>query len=125
MIAFDADVFTELIGGNAAYAALAAQIPTSEQSVPVVVAEDILRGRLNSIRQAEAGKSKLTIDRAYHYFEQSVLVFRRTPILVTVHGPASLGEQIWPSRRTRNRRHNEHVTVATANFPRAARGLSA
>jgi predicted nucleic acid-binding protein len=57
MIAFDADVLTEILAGNAALASRAASIPRHEQGVPIVVIEEIVRGRLNSIRQAEAGRS--------------------------------------------------------------------
>ena len=35
------------------------------QAVPVIVIEEILRGPLHSIRQAEAGKGQLSIGRAY------------------------------------------------------------
>jgi predicted nucleic acid-binding protein len=65
MIAFDADILTEIWAGHSAYAERAAQFPLHEQSVPVVVVEEILHGRLNAIRQAEAGKLKLSIERAY------------------------------------------------------------
>ena len=44
MIAFDADVLTEILAGNREYAQRAAAIPTHEQGVPVVVVEEILRG---------------------------------------------------------------------------------
>jgi len=33
--------------------------------VPIVVVEEILRGRLNVVRQAEAGKARVRIERAY------------------------------------------------------------
>lgn len=68
MIAFDADVLTEVLAGNAALVSRAASIPLQEQSVPIIVIEEIMRGRLNSIRQAESGKSNLGISRAYELF---------------------------------------------------------
>lgn len=55
MIAFDADVLSDILQGDPSLAQRAAQIPIQEQSIPIVVAEEILHGRLNSIRQAEAG----------------------------------------------------------------------
>jgi hypothetical protein len=61
MIAFDADILTEILSGNPELSQRASLIPVNEQTVPIVVIEEILRGRLNSIRQAEAAKSKLRI----------------------------------------------------------------
>jgi hypothetical protein len=65
MIAFDADALTEILAGDATCTQRAALIPIQEQTVPIVVVEEIIRGRLNSIRQAEAGKSRLSVERAY------------------------------------------------------------
>ena len=45
MIAFDTDVLTEVLLGDATYAARAAAIPLHEQAVPVIVSEEIMRGR--------------------------------------------------------------------------------
>ena len=47
MIAFDTDVLTEILLGNATYVTRAAAIPLLEQAVPVIVIEEIMRGRLN------------------------------------------------------------------------------
>ena len=58
MIAFDTDVLTEVLLGNAIYVARAAAIPLHEQAVPVIVIEEVMRGRLNIIRQAEAGQAR-------------------------------------------------------------------
>ena len=57
MIAFDTDVVTEILLGNVAFVQRASSIPIAEQCLPVVVVEEIIRGRLNTIRQAEAGRS--------------------------------------------------------------------
>jgi hypothetical protein len=40
-----------------------------------------LRGRLNVIRQAEAGKAKVTIDRAYHLLQKTLADLQRLRIL--------------------------------------------
>jgi predicted nucleic acid-binding protein len=45
MIAFDTDVLTEILMGNAACVGRAATIPVHEQAVPVIVIEEIMRGR--------------------------------------------------------------------------------
>ncbi|MCL0060246.1 hypothetical protein M1O24_02995 [Dehalococcoidia bacterium] len=73
MIAFDTDVLTEILLGNVAFVTRASAIPVSQQALPIIVIEEIMRGRLNVIRQAEAGKSRVSIDRVYKLF-------------VTVHG---------------------------------------
>ena|ERR1051325_7407303 len=73
MKAFDADVLTLIAEGNLDCTQKAALIPGAEQCVPINVAEQWLRGRLNTIRKAEAGKSKVTIDRAYDLLERTIV----------------------------------------------------
>lgn len=75
MIAFDADVLSEILQGHEALSQRASLIPPDKQSVPVVVVEELLRGRLNSMRHAEAGKGKLSVERAYELFEATVVAF--------------------------------------------------
>jgi hypothetical protein len=53
MNAFDTDVLTEILLGQADFVARASAIPASQQAVPIIVIEEILRGRLNVIRQAK------------------------------------------------------------------------
>src|SRR5271167_2651979 len=81
MKAFDTDILTQILRGNPAYAERVALIPIAEQALPVVAAEEVLRGRLSAIRQAEAGKAKITIDRAYHFFEQTLKDIRELTLL--------------------------------------------
>jgi tRNA(fMet)-specific endonuclease VapC len=81
MIAFDTDVLTEILLGNAKYVSQALAIPEIEQAVPIIVIEEIMRGRLNVIRQAEAGKSKISIEYAYELFQETFSDFRRIQIL--------------------------------------------
>ena len=71
MIAFDADVLSDILRGDQVLSERASRIPVAEQSVPVVVVEEILRGRLNSIRQAEGDKGKLRIEHAYELFRST------------------------------------------------------
>ncbi len=80
MIAYDTDVLVELLKGHPTYAAKARAMPKEEQFVPIVVVEEIQRGRLNSIRQAEAGRGSISLERAYELYEQTVTVH------VAVHG---------------------------------------
>jgi len=81
MIAFDTDVLTEILLGDAAFVARAAVIPLPEQAVPVIVIEEIMRGRLNIIRQAEAGRTNISLARAYELFADTFADFRRLHIL--------------------------------------------
>lgn len=81
MIAFDTDVLTEILLGNAAYSARVAAIPAHEQTVPVIVVEEIIRGRLNIIRQAEANNAKISLERAYALFEETFRDFQQLSIL--------------------------------------------
>jgi len=81
MIAFDTDVLTEILLGNTAYVGRAAAIPLHEQAVPVIVVEEIMRGRLNIIRQAEAGRASISLARAYELFEDTFADFRGLHIL--------------------------------------------
>jgi predicted nucleic acid-binding protein len=81
MIAFDTDVLTEVLLGNTTYVARVAAIPLQEQAMPVIVVEEIMRGRLNIIRQAEAGRASISLARAYELFEETFTDFRRLRIL--------------------------------------------
>ncbi len=58
MIAFDTNILTEVLLGTPSYVNLISAIPVCQQSVPIIVVEEIMRGRLNTIRRAETGKSK-------------------------------------------------------------------
>ena len=100
MIAFDSDVLSLILLGDPQILNRLSQIPPSEQAVPVIVVEEIIRGRLNSIRQAEAGKSKLSVMRAYELFELTLTAFRQ--IIVLSYTPqADLLFQQWRSRNVR------------------------
>jgi tRNA(fMet)-specific endonuclease VapC len=81
MKAFDTDILTEILAGNPAYAERITNVPISEQAVPVVVVEEIIRGRLNAIRQAEAGKTRINIEQAYLLFEQTLDDIREVKVL--------------------------------------------
>lgn len=71
MITFDADIFSELFFGSPTCAARAVAIPGEEQSLPIVVAEEVLRGRLNAVRRAEAGTGR-KLDQAYAMLQRSI-----------------------------------------------------
>jgi len=81
MIAIDADVLTDFFAGNPSVLSCAAQYSAQELAIPVVVIEEILRGRLLAIRQAEAAKPHRDIVRAYEMLESSLLDTSQMTIL--------------------------------------------
>jgi tRNA(fMet)-specific endonuclease VapC len=81
MIAFDTDVLVEIFRGNPTFTERAGGISPSEQTVPVVVVEEIVRARLNAIRQAEAGNSRISLPRAYELFARSLEELRHFAVL--------------------------------------------
>lgn len=93
MIAFDTNVLTEILLGNVGSVARAAAIPIHQQAVPVIVIEEIIRGRLNVIRQAEAGKAKISLERAYELFQETFSDTRRLQILAYSSQAESLYKQ--------------------------------
>lgn len=81
MKAFDADVLTLILQGDPGCVQKASLIPILDQGAPIVVIEEVIRGRLNAIRQAQAGKSKLSIDEAYRPLELSIVDFQDLKVL--------------------------------------------
>ncbi len=110
MIAFDADVLTEILAGNAALASRPASVPPHDQSVPITVIEEIVRGRLNSIRQAEAGRSNLGISRAYELFQQTLDSFRETLALPYTPAADNLYDE-WRSQKIRGGTHDLRIAA--------------
>jgi len=110
MIAFDTDVVTEILLGNAVFVARAAAVPMHEQSVPVIVLEEIMRGRLNVIRQAEAGRANVSITRAYELFEETFRDFRRLQILSLVEQAEELCQQ-WRQQGIRIATHDLRIAA--------------
>jgi tRNA(fMet)-specific endonuclease VapC len=113
MIAFDTDVLTEILLGNAEFLERAAVIPEREQAVPVVVIEEIMRGRLNVIRQAEAGRANISIADAYGLFEESFKDFRRLHILSYTPQAEALYQQ-WRHQGLRIATHDLRIAAICA-----------
>ncbi len=90
MKVFDTDVLTDILRGVPGVVERSMLIPPEDQAIPIVGAEEILRGRLNAIRQAEAGKLSITISRAYELMQSSLSDFRNVVILrYTDHAEAA------------------------------------
>jgi tRNA(fMet)-specific endonuclease VapC len=110
MTAFDTDVLTEILQGSPRFVERAAAIPGHEQTVPIVVFEEIMRGRLNVIRQAEAGSGKVTIAHAYELLEKTFSDFRRIQILL--HTPqAEALYQRWRQQGIRIATHDLRIAA--------------
>jgi tRNA(fMet)-specific endonuclease VapC len=71
--AIDTDVYTAAMYGKTSVVARLETIPLEDQAIPVVVLEEILRGRLNAIRLAESGKGRTSLEEAYDLFRRSVI----------------------------------------------------
>jgi tRNA(fMet)-specific endonuclease VapC len=110
MIAFDTDVLTEILLGSAAFVTRAFAIPVSQQALPIIVIEEIMRGRLNVIRQAEARKSRGSIDRAYKLFQETFCDFRRVQILSYTSQAESLYQQ-WRKQHIRISTHDLRIAA--------------
>jgi tRNA(fMet)-specific endonuclease VapC len=76
MTAFDTDVLGLALLGKVPDAALASSIPIHERGIPIVVAEELLRGRLDQVRKAESGKAKLSLPEAYAFLDSTLTGLR-------------------------------------------------
>jgi tRNA(fMet)-specific endonuclease VapC len=115
MIAFDTNILTEVLLGSPPFVTRAAAIPVHQQGVPVIVIEEIIRGRLNVIRQAEAGKAKINLERAYELFQETFSKIRRLQILSYTSSAESLYQQ-WRQQGIRVSTHDLRIAaVCVAN----------
>lgn len=87
MIAFDSDVLSDIWAGRQDYVLRATLIPYGEQSIPIVIAEEMLRGRFDVIRKSESGKLSLDLTRVYELFEQTLSLVRSYRVLT--YSPAA------------------------------------
>src|SRR5438128_2576009 len=114
MTVFDTDVLTDLLRGVPSVVQRAAKIPWSDQAIPIVAAEEILRGRLNAIRQAEAGKLRLPVPSAYELLLESLSDFRRLTILRFTDRAEMLFQQ-WRVQRIRIATHDLRIAAIVVN----------
>lgn len=111
MKAFDTDILTEFLSGNPTYAERIANVPADEQAISVVVVEELIRGRLNVIRQAEAGKARVSIDRAYSLFEQTLDDLRQIKVLSYTQAAESALED-WRQRKVKGSTHDLRIAAS-------------
>jgi tRNA(fMet)-specific endonuclease VapC len=110
MIAFDTDVLVEILLGSARFVQRAAAVPASQQFIPVVAVEEIIRGRLHAIRQAEAGRTRLTIARAYELFTQSLADLQRVALLPYTPAADAMFQEL-RARKVRVSTHDLRIAV--------------
>lgn len=110
MTAFDTDILTEILLANTVFVERAAKIPVEEQAVPVVVVEEVFRGRLSVIRQAEAGKAKISVDRAYELFERTLNKLRQIKVL-SYTAEAESRYQEWRQQKIRLSTHDLRIAA--------------
>ncbi len=110
MIAFDTDVLTGILRNRADFVERAATIAARDQAVPIIVVEEILRGRLNVIRRAESGKAKIGIERAYELFEKTFSDFRNIQILSHTASAESF-YRTWRQQRIRVSTHDLRIAA--------------
>lgn len=110
MIAFDTDVLTEILLGNTPFVQRAAALPADQQAIPVIVVEEIIRGRLNMVRRAEAGKTQVTVARAYELFVQSLSDLRHLTVLPYTPRAESLF-RAWREQKVRVSTHDLRIAA--------------
>jgi tRNA(fMet)-specific endonuclease VapC len=110
MIAFDTDVLVKILRGNPAIVERASSISSDEQSISIVVVEEIVRARLNAIRQAEAGNLRITVPRAYDLFERSLQELRHFTVLPFTSDAESIFDE-FRSRRIRVATHDLRIAA--------------
>lgn len=110
MIAFDTDILTGILVGATEFVVRAARIPRYEQAVPVVVIEEIIRGRLQVIRQAEVGTARVDLSRAYALFAQTIRDVQRLTILAYTP-QADLHYRQWRQERLRISTHDLRIAA--------------
>ena len=110
MIAFDTNILTEILSGNTAFVNRASKIASLQQSVPIIVVEEIMRGRLNIIRRCEAGKSNTSLEHAYQLFQDTFYVLRKVHILPYSSNAESLYRQ-WKKQGIRVHTHDLRIAA--------------
>ena len=110
MKAFDTDILTEILAGNPAYAARLAKVLLGEQAVPIIVIEELIRGRLNILRQAEAAKSRITIEQAYLLLEQTLDDMRHVKTLSYTQQAERLLKE-WRTKKIRGSTHDLRIAA--------------
>ncbi len=98
MTAFDTDVLSDL--SVPSVATRVAAIPVDQQYVPIVVAEELIRGQLATIRAAQTGSGPRSLERAYAYLQETLIALRGFQLLPYTATADSLF-RIWRASKMR------------------------
>jgi predicted nucleic acid-binding protein len=111
MKAFDTDILTELLEGNPVYAERIENVPLEHQWVPVIVVEEILRGRLDAVRKSEGRKSRITIDQAYKLFEETLDAICELRLLSFTSKSEAIFKE-WRKKKIRGSTHDLRIAAS-------------
>lgn len=114
MIAFDTDVLSLILLGHEPTVKRASAIPLSEQFVPIIAIEEILRGRLNAVRQAESGQGKLDLSSSYRFLELTISAFRGLNMLSHSSAAETLLQK-WRQQKVRGSSHDLRIAAICVN----------
>lgn len=81
MIAFDTDAVSEIFRNNPTFVQRASAIPSEEQVITVVMVEELLRGRLEKVREAQSRRDAAALVRAYYWLAETVEKLGQVTIL--------------------------------------------
>ena len=72
MTVLDTDVFSEILRNNPCFVRRAAAIPAEELAITVITVEELLRGRLARVREAQSRRDPDAVVSAYHWLAETV-----------------------------------------------------
>jgi len=111
LFALDTDVLTLILLGDATINQRFSAHDAGEFAVPAIVVEELLRGRLSVIREAESGRAKVAIERAYDLFIETIEVLQSFTILrYTAEAEAIFNE--WKSQKQRGSTHDLRIAAS-------------
>lgn len=108
--ALDTDVLTLILLGHPSIVPKLGADPSREYVVPAIVVEELLRGRLAVIRDAEAGRAKVRIDRAYELLVDTIDSLHSFKIL-QYPPQAETQFQEWKSQKVRASTHDLRIAA--------------
>ncbi len=81
MIAFDTDILSVLGKAVPAVLARVSAIPFDQRFVPIVAAEEAIRGQLATVRQAQSGRGAVSLEEAYEFLTETIDCLRPMKLL--------------------------------------------
>jgi tRNA(fMet)-specific endonuclease VapC len=76
----DNDIFSLFLNGDPGVMAKLLSLPRGEVALPIIVVEEVMRGRLNQIRKAQVHRDE-RLTRAYDYLSRTVIAIQQYRIL--------------------------------------------